>query len=127
MEDEQTLQNPFPSPPSIYVNYTNHNIHLLSLLRTRLEASGESVAELDESEIVKKQHELLANETNIPDWPLTQLEKPRADWIVEDGYYNAYGDSWFVCGAAFFSLVKTSFDSVFNQPSTSYVDERKFP
>ncbi|GJJ09808.1 hypothetical protein Clacol_004032 [Clathrus columnatus] len=95
MEDEQTLQNPFPSPPSLYVNYTSHNLHLLSLFKVRLEASGESIDELEEPDIIKKQLELLAGESDIPDWPLTQLEKPRVDWINEDGYYNVYGDTWF--------------------------------
>lgn len=104
MEDEQTLQNPFPSPPSSYANYTNHNIHLLSLFKTRLDASGESIDDLEEADIVRKQHELLANESDIPDWPLTQLEKPRADWIMEDGFYNVYGDTWFVCDVPFHIL-----------------------
>ena len=34
MDDEETeLRNPFPSPPSHYTRYTNHNLKLLELQR----------------------------------------------------------------------------------------------
>ncbi|KAF8579027.1 hypothetical protein K439DRAFT_1648606 [Ramaria rubella] len=92
MEEDQELQNPFPSPPSHYTTYTSHNLHLLSLLQPQLD-DPENVA--SDADIVKKQHELLANEQDVPEWPLTQLEKPRVDWILEEGVYNAFGDAWF--------------------------------
>lgn len=95
MEEDQDLQNPFPSPPSHYVDYTSHNLHLLSLLKSRLDDQGLTGADAD-IDIIKKQHELLSNERDVPDWPLTQLEKPRVDWILEEGIYNAFGDTWFV-------------------------------
>lgn len=87
MEDEEAeLRNPFPSPPSHYVNYTSHNLKLLEVLKERVEdVSGVN------------QHEVLSDQTDVPSWPLAQLEKPRVDWILEDGYYNAFGDMWFVC------------------------------
>ncbi|KIK70820.1 hypothetical protein GYMLUDRAFT_148414 [Collybiopsis luxurians FD-317 M1] len=68
-EDDAELRNPFPSPPSHYTKYTSHNLNLLILL---------------------KEH--------VPDWPLTQLEKPRVDWILKDSepYYDVFGDRWFV-------------------------------
>jgi len=89
MDDEQEaeLRNPFPSPPSHYTNYTAHNLKLLSLLRER--APG-----LEDEE--SHQHEVLSDHHDVPEWPLTQLEKPRVDWIVEDGHYNVFGDTWFV-------------------------------
>jgi mediator of RNA polymerase II transcription subunit 7 len=89
MDDEQEaeLRNPFPSPPSHYTNYTTHNLKLLSLLRER--APG-----LQDEKI--HQHELLSDQSDVPDWPLAQLEKPRVDWIVEDGQYSVFGDTWFV-------------------------------
>jgi len=91
MEEDQELQNPFPSPPSHYTNYTSHNLHLLSLFKTRLEEVNESTEDAD---VVRKQHELLADEKDVPDWPLTQLEKPRVDWILDEGEYSVFGETW---------------------------------
>ena len=89
MEDEQEaeLRNPFPSPPSHYINFTTHNLKLLSLLKERVEGQGTSET---------AQKEILSDQSDLPDWPLTSLEKPRVDWIKEDGYYNIFGDTWFV-------------------------------
>jgi mediator of RNA polymerase II transcription subunit 7 len=89
MEDEQEaeLRNPFPSPPSHYVNYTTHNLKLLSLFRERSE--GQNTSEV-------MQNVILSDQTDVPEWPLTSLEKPRVDWIREEGYYNVFGDTWFV-------------------------------
>ena len=90
MDDDQEaeLRNPFPSPPSHYTNYTSHNLQLLSLLRTR-------AAEEDAID-ASRQQELLSDQANVPSWPLTQLEKPRVDWILEDEQYTVFGDTWFV-------------------------------
>jgi mediator of RNA polymerase II transcription subunit 7 len=95
MEDDQELQNPFPSPPSHYSDYSSHNLRLLSLLKSRLNDDGLGSTDLT-FDTVEKQHKLLSNEKDVPDWPLTRLEKPRVDWILEDGVYNAFGDTWFV-------------------------------
>ncbi|RDB29612.1 Mediator of RNA polymerase II transcription subunit 7 [Hypsizygus marmoreus] len=87
MDDEEAeLRNPFPSPPSHYTKYTSHNLKLLALLHERT------------SDPESNQHEVLADQTDIPDWPLTQLEKPRVDWILEEpeAYYDVFGDRWFV-------------------------------
>jgi mediator of RNA polymerase II transcription subunit 7 len=89
MDQEDTeLRNPFPSPPSHYTKYTTHNLSLLALLRER--ASNLSTD--------FNQQEILSDQQNVPDWPLTQLEKPRVDWILEEenAYYNVFGDTWFV-------------------------------
>jgi mediator of RNA polymerase II transcription subunit 7 len=88
MEDEQEaeLRNPFPSPPSHYTNYTAHNLKLLSLLRDRAEGQTAGLT----------QNEILSDQTDVPEWPLTSLEKPRVDWIREEGNYNVFGDTWFV-------------------------------
>lgn len=83
-DDDNELRNPFPSPPSHYTNYTTHNLNLLKLLKER--AGEETVDE----------HHLLADQSNLPPWSLTQLEKPRVDWILEDGQYTVFGDTWFV-------------------------------
>ncbi|TFY72420.1 hypothetical protein EVG20_g590 [Dentipellis fragilis] len=90
MDDEQDaeLRNPFPSPPSHYTNYTTHNLNLLKLLQER--------ADLQDADANVNQQEVLADQTDVPDWPLTQLEKPRVDWILEEGHYNVYGDTWFL-------------------------------
>lgn len=86
-EEEAELRNPFPSPPSHYTKYTSHNLKLLALLHERSP---------DAPDI--NQHEVLADQTDVPDWPLIHLEKPRVDWILEEpeAYYDVFGDRWFV-------------------------------
>ena len=86
-EEEAELRNPFPSPPSHYTRYTSHNLHLLQLLLQRTSNPSEV-----------NQHDVLADQSDIPDWPLTQLEKPRVDWILDEPepYYTVFGDRWFV-------------------------------
>jgi mediator of RNA polymerase II transcription subunit 7 len=105
-EDETELRNPFPSPPSHYTNYTTHNLVLLSLLRERVplqegpsafapseaSSSARSLPPVD----VRQQYTVLADQKDVPDWPLTNLEPPRVDWILEDGHYMVFGDPWFV-------------------------------
>jgi mediator of RNA polymerase II transcription subunit 7 len=91
MDDEEAeLRNPFPAPPALYARYTQHNLDLLALLRERIQDSN-----IDDVDLAK-QDEILVDQQDLPDWPLAQLEKPRADWIVQDGFYNVYGDTWFV-------------------------------
>ena len=91
MEDDQQneaeLRNPFPSPPSHYNNYTSHNLALLALLKERAEESGTDVAQAN-------QYDVLSDQTDVTDWPLLSLEKPRADWIAEEGTFTVFGDSW---------------------------------
>lgn len=84
-EEEAELRNPFPSPPSHYTNYTTHNLDLLKLLKERVDDG-------DLSQV--NQHEVLSDQTDVPDWPLTQLEKPRVDWIREEGAWTVFGDTW---------------------------------
>ena len=83
-DQEAELRNPFPSPPSHYQNYSSHKLNLLSLLKERQ----------NEENKYTSQQELLKDQEDVPDWPLTQLEKPRVDWIVEDGSYTVFGDTW---------------------------------
>lgn len=87
MEDELDgeLRSPFPSPPSHYTKYTTHNLELLKLLKQRTSESTDS--ELD-------QQHVLSDQPDVPEWPLTQLEKPRVDWILEEGHYTTFGDVW---------------------------------
>ena len=86
-DEEVDLRNPFPSPPSHYQNYTTHHLDLLSLLKER-------VGEDDIGQV--NQHQVLSDQNDIPDWSLAQLEKPRVDWILEEGSYTVFGDTWFV-------------------------------
>ncbi|TFY59243.1 hypothetical protein EVJ58_g5897 [Rhodofomes roseus] len=86
-EEETELRNPFPSPPSHYTKYTTHNLNLLELLRER-------VGDADLSTV--NQYEVLMDHTDVPEWSLVQLEKPRVDWILEEGHYTVFGDTWFV-------------------------------
>lgn len=89
--DEETneLRNPFPSPPSHYTRYTQHNLKLLALLKERAET---------DSDPPTNQHIALSDQKDVPEWDLTLLEKPRVDWILEEpnAYYDVYGDRWFV-------------------------------
>ncbi|KAH8119920.1 MED7 protein-domain-containing protein [Phellopilus nigrolimitatus] len=87
---EAELRNPFPSPPSHYQQYSTHNFCLLALLNSR---QAENVSDNGEK---KDQHDVLADQKDVPDWPLTQLEKPRVDWILEEGQYSVFGDTWHV-------------------------------
>lgn len=84
-EEDQELQNPFPSPPSHYTNYTTNNLRLLALLRERV--SDGDIAQAN-------QLELLSDQQEVPEWPLVQLEKPRVDWILEEGNYAVFGEPW---------------------------------
>jgi mediator of RNA polymerase II transcription subunit 7 len=86
-DDDAELRNPFPSPPSHYTRYTTHNLNLLALLRERASDQPEP-----------NQHEVLADQADVPDWQLAQLQKPRVDYILEepDAYYDVFGDRWFV-------------------------------
>lgn len=86
-EEETELRNPFPSPPSHYTKYTTHNLHLLDLLQER--AGDADLAAVN-------QYDVLKDRTDVPDWSLLQLEKPRVDWILEEGHYTVFGDTWFV-------------------------------
>ena len=110
-EEETELRNPFPSPPSHYQNYTTHNLKLLSLLRER--AGPE---EIDLSNV--NQRSILYDQSDVPEWPLAQLEKPRVDWIIEEGHYTVFGDTW-----------QVSLTSRFPHPKIDFrtADQRKNP
>ncbi|KAG7098981.1 hypothetical protein E1B28_000867 [Marasmius oreades] len=86
-EEEAELRNPFPSPPSHYYNYSNHNLNLLAIFKERAE-----------DPYTASQHQVLSDQPDVPEWPLIQLEKPRVDWILEDEepYYDVFGDRWYV-------------------------------
>ncbi len=89
MDDEEAeLRNPFPSPPSHYNNYTTQNLNLLALLKERVDEDG------DPAQV--NQYEVLSDQLDVPEWPLVQLKKPRVDWILEEGHYTVFGDTWFV-------------------------------
>ncbi|KZW03574.1 hypothetical protein EXIGLDRAFT_758922 [Exidia glandulosa HHB12029] len=85
-ELEGELRNPFPSPPSHYTRFTSQNLKLLSLLKTRVE-NGDAAPD-------DRQTTVLADQKDVPDWDLRLLEPPRVDWMLEDGEYSAFGDTW---------------------------------
>ncbi len=72
--DLEEIRNPFPSPPSFYTHFTSYNLKLRDLWLER--SSG------NEQE---SQHELLSEFTDVPDWPLSSLQPPRVDWILDEG------------------------------------------
>ncbi|KAH9927964.1 MED7 protein-domain-containing protein [Epithele typhae] len=89
MDDEETeLRNPFPSPPSCYTHYTTHNLALLQLLRERAGPDADLGA--------LNQYEVLSDQQDVPEYPVAQLEKPRVDWIMEEGSYTVFKDKWLI-------------------------------
>ncbi|KDQ07602.1 hypothetical protein BOTBODRAFT_119857 [Botryobasidium botryosum FD-172 SS1] len=87
MDASAEIVNPFPSPPIQYNRYTPQNLDLLVLLRER---SSTTIHQ----ELQENQHAILSNQADVPEWNLTELERPRADWIIEEGGYNTFGDRW---------------------------------
>lgn len=87
LDEDTELRSPFPSPPSHYTKYTSHNLKLLALLGERAP---------DDQEVDQK--EILSDQTDVPEWSLKQLEKPRVDWILDEpeASYEVFGDRWFV-------------------------------
>lgn len=82
------IANPFTFPPSQFRLYTKRNLVLLNLLRAR------SGTQLYDQISLESQHAILADQGEPLDWDLTRLERPRADWIEEEGGYEAFGDAW---------------------------------
>ena len=65
---------------------------LLELLKERA-GEGVDIGTLN-------QYEVLSDQADVPEWPLATLEKPRVDWILEEGHYTVFGDTWFVRGVS---------------------------
>ncbi|KAL0951461.1 hypothetical protein HGRIS_008149 [Hohenbuehelia grisea] len=84
-EQIMDMASPFPAPPSHYTRYTMHNLHLLALLNERT---------TDVSNWNQK--DVLSDQKDVPDWSLTQLEKPRVDWILDEPepFYTVFGQPW---------------------------------
>lgn len=85
------IANPFTFPPSQYRQYTKRNLVLLDLLRSR------SGTKLHDAISLEKQTQLLEDQGEPLDWTLTRLERPRADWIEQEGGYETFGEFWPVC------------------------------
>jgi mediator of RNA polymerase II transcription subunit 7 len=118
-EDFPELQHPLPAPPAHFANYTDHNLALLALIRQRvppLESFQSSVPSTSDSSVqdpkeaspslpprlppplppidLQTQIDLLKDETDVPSWPLTDLDPPRVDWILEDdGIFTVFGQT----------------------------------
>lgn len=88
-DEDGEIGNPFHYPPSHYKNNTKANHTLLALLRERTETSVHDPISLEQ------QRDVLGEQS--VDLDLTALERPRADWIVEEGWFEAFGDKWPVC------------------------------
>ena len=84
----EEIVNPFPSPPSHYRHYTEHNLKLLDLLRARTSTN------VHDAILPETQQQTLSDQNQVPPWDLAILEKPRADWIIEQGGYETFGDFW---------------------------------
>ena len=81
-EQEAELHNPFSIPP---FSLPTHNLKLSSPSLLKERAEGPDAAGL-------AQNKILLDQSDVPYWPLTSLEKPRVDWIREEEHYNVFGD-----------------------------------
>lgn len=112
----EEIANPFTFPPSQYRIYTKRNLVLLELLRSR------SGTKLHDEIPVEEQQRLLADQGEpVVDWDLTRLERPRVDWIQENGGYETFGDPWPVCRLV--ALLRCS--PVTHRPSLSQLPNRQ--
>ncbi|KZO99307.1 hypothetical protein CALVIDRAFT_595931 [Calocera viscosa TUFC12733] len=73
MEETLEVGATFPAPPRFYTRYTARNLELFE----NLKADGPDT---------------LVGAQDLPEWDLHELEPPRADWIVEEGGYQSFGD-----------------------------------
>jgi hypothetical protein len=100
MDEPTEIQSTFPAPPAHYLRYTNSNLQLLAQLKEKLGLEAPSYHPTAEDspypdvQAIRQQHTLLADAHDVPDWDLLELQKPRADWIVEEGGYSTFGDQW---------------------------------
>ena len=84
--DNETVEvgSTFPAPPSYYKHFTQQNIDLVDKVPSEIEPGLEPFQHWYKQET--------GDDTSVD--LRTQLTKPRVDWIVEDGYYSAYGELW---------------------------------
>ncbi|KAG8745297.1 Mediator of RNA polymerase II transcription subunit 7 [Ceratobasidium sp. 414] len=100
MDEPTEIQSTFPAPPAHYLRYADTNIQLLAQLKEKLGPNTPSSHPASEDspypdlQAVRQQHALLAGAHDVPDWDLLELQRPRADWIVEEGGYSTFGDQW---------------------------------
>lgn len=86
-QDNTVIGSTFPPPPPHHLKFTSHNLRLLALLQ----AASTSPAS-PSTDRKGKQREILADESDVPEWDLeTELVPPRVDWVEEDGGYECYG------------------------------------
>ncbi|KAH7106402.1 MED7 protein-domain-containing protein [Auriculariales sp. MPI-PUGE-AT-0066] len=116
VDAEGELRNPFPSPPSIYTNYTSHNLRLLSILKSR-----QTVTDASDDTALVNQQDILSDQKDVPSSDLRSLEPPRVDWILEEGHYDVFGDKWHV-DERFQSLAEAGVKQLY--PSDASVDRR---
>ncbi|KAG8775647.1 Mediator of RNA polymerase II transcription subunit 7 [Ceratobasidium sp. 428] len=100
MDEPTEIQSTFPAPPAHYLRYTNANLQLLAQLKEKLGPNAPSFHPASEDlpypdvQAVRQQHALLTDAHDVPDWDLLELQRPRADWIVEEGGYSTFGEQW---------------------------------
>ncbi|TIB03005.1 hypothetical protein E3P94_00805 [Wallemia ichthyophaga] len=84
--DNETVEvgSTFPAPPSFYKYFTQHNLDLVDSVPADIPPTTDGFREWYK--------EQCGDDIGV-DLRYT-LSKPRVDWIVEDGYYSAYGEIW---------------------------------
>jgi hypothetical protein len=65
----------FPPPPAIYKQYTSENVAKLQQYRS-LKGKEKETSEWDD---------------------IRELDKPRVDWVAEEGSWSCYGKRYAVC------------------------------
>lgn len=114
----------FPLPPAAYKNFTSRNFKLLKLIQEHeQDEDQQSWDELDAQQRMERQRAIIQEHGSaltkakggdeaeeapqLPDWDLRmELEKPRVDWVVEDGFYNTFGQTWPVSAWALSNLTE---------------------
>ncbi|QRV86504.1 mediator complex subunit Med7 [Ceratobasidium sp. AG-Ba] len=100
MDEPTEIQSTFPAPPAHYLRYTNANLQLLAQLKDKLGPDSPSYhpastdAPYPDVQAIRQQHALLTGAHDVPDWDLLELQRPRVDWIVEEGGYSTFGQEW---------------------------------
>lgn len=84
--DNETVEvgSTFPAPPSYFKHFTQQNLDLVESVPTDISPTTEAFQQWYK--------ETCDDEVSVD--LRSALSKPRVDWIVEDGYYSAYGEVW---------------------------------
>lgn len=90
-QQQETLEvgSTFPAPPNYFKYFTNSNLQVLNDIPHDLPNDFLSYQSFIKNNVVEYDHQSLENVDLRK-----VLNKPRLDWIEDDGYYTVFGDYW---------------------------------